>query len=90
MYVSLGPIKPIYHSRVLKGTQKAIPAVFSSGITLQRTSVTSVGHFNPYPELLEDLYDVHTRIRNFWKFWTPVRTIPGVRVLRFYTRSELL
>ena len=59
-------------------------------ITLQRTSVSFVGYSYPYPELLEVLYDIYTRTRNFWKFCTPVRTIPGVRVQHFYTRSELL
>ena len=34
----------------------------------------------PYPELLEVLYDIHTRTWNFWKFYTSFATIPGVRV----------
>ena len=54
--------------------------VFTPVITLQRTSVGSVGHPYPYPELLEVLYGIHTCTRNFWKFCTPVATIPGVRV----------
>ena len=36
--------------------------------------------FIPYLELLEVLYGIHTRARNFWKFCTAVATIPGVRV----------
>ena len=72
------------------GYSQTVPGVFTPGITLQRTFVSSVGQLYPYPELLEDLYDIHTRTRNFWKFCTPVPTIPGVRVQHFYTRSELL
>ena len=72
------------------GYSQTVPGVFTPGITLRRTSVSSVGHSYPYPELLEVLYDIYTRTRNFWKCCTPVRTIPGVRVQHFYTRSELL
>ena len=64
------------------------------GITLQGkgTSVRSVGHSYPHPELLEVLLlcDIHTRTRNFCKFCTPVATIPGVRLQHFYTCPELL
>ena len=62
------------------GYVQTIPGVFAPGITLQRTSVCSVGHSYPCPELLEVLYDIHARTRNFCKFCTPVATIPGVRV----------
>ena len=31
---------------------------------VQSTCVKSVGHLCPYPELLEVLYDTHTRTRN--------------------------
>ena len=64
------------------GYVQIVPGVFSPGNTLQRTSVSSVGHSHPYPELLEVLYDIHTCTRNFWVFCTPVPTIPGVRVLQ--------
>ena len=49
-------------------------------LALQRTSVSSVRHSCPYPEVLEVLDDIHTRTRNFWMFCTSVDTIPGVRV----------
>ena len=63
------------------GFVQTIHGVNTPGITLQRTSIiSSVGHSYPYPELLEVLCDVHTYTRNFWKFCTPVATIPGVRV----------
>ena len=80
--VGMDKINQVAFSRVLTNRTR--------GITLQRTSVSSVRHSYPYPELLEILYDVDTRTRNLWKFCTPVRTIPGVRVQHFYTRSELL
>ena len=51
--------------------------VFTPGITLQRTSVSSVGHSYPYPELLGVLYDIHTRTRKFWKFCTTFIPVPG-------------
>ena len=70
------------------GYAQTIPEVFTPGITLQRTSVSFVGHPYPYPELLEVLYDIHTRTRNFWKFCTPVPQIPGVRVYHFYNLCE--
>ena len=70
------------------GYAQTMPGVFTPGITLQRTSVSSVGHSYPYPELLKVLYDSHTRTRNFWKFCTPVPTIPGVRVYHFYNVCE--
>ena len=57
---------------------------------LQRTSVSSVGHSYPYPELLEVLYDIHTRNRKFWKFCTPVPQIPGVRVYHFHNICEFI
>ena len=63
-----------------EGYAQTVRGVLTPGITLQRTSVSSVGHSYPYPELLEVLYDIHTCTRNFWKFCTPVATIPGVRV----------
>ena len=59
------------------------------GITLERTSVSSVGHSYRYPELLEVLYDIHTRTRNFWKLCTPLPQIPGVRIYHFYNVYEL-
>ena len=62
------------------GHVQTVPGVFTPGISLQRTSLSSVGHSYPYPELLEVLYDIHTCTRNFWKFCTPVATIPGVRI----------
>ena len=62
------------------GYVQTVPGVFTRGITLQRTSLSSVGHSYAYPELLEVLYDIHTCTRNFWKFCTPVATIHGVRV----------
>ena len=62
------------------GYVQTVPGVFAPGITLQRTSVSSVGHSYPYPELVEILYGIHTCTRNFWKFCTPVATIPGVRL----------
>ena len=43
------------------GYAQTIPAVFTPGITLQRTSVSYVGHSYPYPGLLEVMYDIHTR-----------------------------
>ena len=58
------------------------------GITLQRTSVSSVGHSYSYPELVEVLYGSHIRTRNFWKICTPVPQIPGVRVYHFYNLCE--
>ena len=77
---------------------RVIPGVNTLGITLQRTSVSCIGH--SYPELLEVLYDIHTRTRKFWKFCTPVPQIPAgyryiicityvgsVRVLQFNTRN---
>ena len=63
---------------------------FTPSITLQRSSVSSVGDSLPYPELLELLYDIHTRTRNTWKFFTPVPAILGVLVQHCYTRWELL
>ena len=65
------------------GYSQTVSGVFNSGITLQRTPVSSVGHSYPYPELLEVLYDIYTRTRNFRKFCTPVRTIPRVGVQHF-------
>ena len=62
------------------GYAQTVSGVFTPGITLQRTSVSSVGHSYPYPGLLEVMYDIHTCTRNFWKFCTPVATIPGVPV----------
>ena len=59
---------------------QTVHGVFTPGITLQITSVTSVGHSYPYPELLEVLYDLHTCTRNFWNFCFPVATMPGERV----------
>ena len=79
----------IFHGRFV-GYSQTVPRVFTPGITLLRTSVSSVGHSYPYPELLEILQDIHTRNRNFWKFCTPVLTIPGVRVHHLYTRSKFL
>ena len=72
------------------GYAQTIPGVFTPGITLQRTSVSSVGYSYPYPDLLGVLYviDVHTRTRNFWKFCTPEPQIPGVRVYHFYNVCE--
>ena len=61
------------------GYVQTIPWVFTPGITLQRTSVSSVGHSYPYQELLEVLYNIHTRTRNLWKFCTTRATIPGVQ-----------
>ena len=66
------------------GYAQTIPGIFIQGITLQRTSVSSVGHSYPYPELLEVVYDIHTRTRNFWKFGTPVPQIRGVRVYNIF------
>ena len=59
------------------------------GITLRRTSLSSVGQSYAYPELLEVLYDSHTCTRNFWKFCTPVPQIPGTRVYHFYNLCDL-
>ena len=70
------------------GYAQTIPGVFTPGITLQGTYARSVGHSYPCPELLEVLYDIHTRTRNFWKFCTPVSQIPGVRVHHFYNLCE--
>ena len=72
------------------GYSQTVSGVYTPGITLQRTPVSSVGHSYPYPELLEVLYDIYTRTRNFGKLSTPVRTIPRVGVQHFYTSSELL
>ena len=36
--------------------------------------------YYPYPKLLLVLRDIHTRTRNFCKFFTPRVAIPGVRV----------
>ena len=44
-------------------TKKINTQVFTPGITLQRTSVTSVGHSYPYPELLEVLCAGVTKTR---------------------------
>ena len=55
------------------------------GNTLHNTSVSPVRHLYPYPELLQALYDLHTRTRNFCKFCTPCFTIPELPVQRFYT-----
>ena len=71
------------------GDAQIIPRVITPGITLQRTSVSSVGHSYPYPELLEVLNEFHTRTRNFWKFCTPVPQIPEVRVYNLYNVCEL-
>ena len=69
------------------GYAQTIPGyVFTPGITLQKTSVSCLGHSYPCPELLEALYDVHTRARSFWKFRMPVPQIPGVRVYNFLQR----
>ena len=62
------------------GYVETMPGIFTPGITVQRTSVSCVGHSYPYPEVLEVLHDIHTRTRNFWKICMPVATIPGVRV----------
>ena len=62
------------------GYVQTIPEVFTPGITLQRTSVSSEGHSYPYPKVLEVLYDIHTCTRNCRMFYTPVATIPEVRV----------
>ena len=70
------------------GYTQTIPGVFTPGITLKITSVSSVGHSYPYPELLEVKYDSHTRTRNFWKFCTTVPQLPGVRVCHFYNFCE--
>ena len=72
------------------GCVQTVPGVFTPGITLQRTSVSSVGHSYPYPELLEILYDIHTCTRNFWKFCMPAPQYPGYGYSMFCTRSELL
>ena len=70
------------------GYAQTIPGIYTSGITLQRTSVSSAGHLYPYPELRKVLYDIPTRARNFWKFCTSVPQIPGVRVHHFYSVCE--
>ena len=70
------------------GYTQTIPGVFTPSITLRRTSVSSVGYSYPYPELLEVLYDIHTRTRNLWKFCTPVPQLPGVQVYHFYNSYE--
>ena len=62
------------------GYVQTTPGAIAPGITLQRTSLSSVGHSYPYPELLEVLYDTETLTPNFWEFCTPVATIRGVRV----------
>ena len=49
-------------------------------IPVPGTSVSSVGHSYPYPELLWVLYHIHTRTRNFREFCTPRTTITGLRV----------
>ena len=54
----------------------------------RKRKVSSVGHSNPYPELLEVLY-INTRTRNFWRFSTPLPQIPGARVYHFYCICEL-
>ena len=41
------------------------------------TSGSSVRLSHPYPELLEVLYNIHTRTRNFCELCTPRATIPG-------------
>ena len=62
------------------GYVQTVPEIFTPGITLQRTSVSSLGHSYPYPEILNIMYGIHTCTRNFWKFCTPVAKIPGIRV----------
>ena len=58
--------------------------LFTPGITLQKTSVSSLGHSYPYAVLLEVLYGIHSRTQNFWKFCTPVPQIPRVRVYNYF------
>ena len=60
--------------------QTILTSGYIPGITLQRTSVSSVDHSFPYLELLEVLCDIYTCTRNFRKFSKPVDTIPGIRV----------
>ena len=70
------------------GYAQTIPGVDTPGISLQKTSVSSVGHSYPYPELLDVLYDSYTHTRNFCEFCTPVPQIPGVRVYHFDNSCE--
>ena len=62
-YVRHYPYPNFLFSFGLKGTHKTVPGVFIPGITLQRTSVTSVRHSYPYPELLELVYAGATKTR---------------------------
>ena len=55
-----------------------MPAVLT--ITQKKILCKFVGHSYPYQEILEILSNIYIRTRNFCKFWTPVATIPGVRV----------
>ena len=57
------PYPNFLFSFCLWGTHKTIPGVITPGISLQRTSVTCVGHSYPYPELLEVLYAGATKTR---------------------------
>ena len=45
------------------GYAQTIPAVDTPGITLKKTSVSSVGHSYPYPDLLQVLY---ASVTNTW------------------------
>ena len=47
------------------GYEQTLPEVFTPGITLQRTSVSSVGNSYPYPKLQVVLYEIRTRTRKF-------------------------
>ena len=73
----------------MRGTYKSyagyLPLVLSIVV---RIFVSSVGHSYPYPGRLEVLYKIHTCVRNFWKFCTPVVTIPAERAIQhdFYPR----
>ena len=69
------------------GYAQTIPGVFSPGIALQRTLVSSVERSYPYPEVLEVLYDIHTYpypevVKVLYASATNTR---GVRVSYFYT-----
>ena len=45
------------------GYPQTIPGVDTPGITLQKTSVSSVGHSYPYPDHLQVLYASVTNTR---------------------------
>ena len=64
--------------------------VFTPGITLQRTSVSSEGHSYPYPELREVLYDIHTVPESSGSSVRPWPQYPGNGYSMSRTRSEFL